>query len=128
LLIVAGLLESIDGIVAGVVIGEDLGEEEAQGDPGGVDPLAPEVAAATAGDLDKRPREEVEEGESVSVVELFPQGMESAGDRGEGRLRHGDLLGVGTRYVRLSTTTLPTEKVAPRPESPRIPTSGDFDG
>jgi hypothetical protein len=39
--VVAELLESVDGLVAGMVVGEDLREEEAQGDPGEVDPLPP---------------------------------------------------------------------------------------
>jgi hypothetical protein len=47
-LIVAVLLEPVDGVITGVVVGEDLGEEETEGDPGVVDPLAPGVVAVTA--------------------------------------------------------------------------------
>jgi hypothetical protein len=35
-----------------VVAGKNLGEEQAQGDPRVVDPVAPEMVAATAGGLD----------------------------------------------------------------------------
>jgi hypothetical protein len=61
-LIVAGLLEPLDGVIAGVIIGEHLREEQAQGDPGRVDPLSPPMMQATAGRLDAGAREEVEEG------------------------------------------------------------------
>jgi len=111
-LIVAELLESIDGIVAGVVVGEDLGEEDAQGDPGGVDSLPPEMAAVTARGLDEWPREEVEEGEPLLLTELLAQGIESVAGGGGGTRGHGDLLGLDTYGVRLSITMLPTQKVA----------------
>ena len=57
----AVLLEPLDGVITGVVIGEHLREEQAQGDPGGVDPVAPPMMAATAGRLDGGAREEFEE-------------------------------------------------------------------
>ena len=45
LLIVAELLEPIDGLIARLVRGEDLGEEDAQGDPRSVDSIAPAMVA-----------------------------------------------------------------------------------
>jgi hypothetical protein len=53
-LIVAVLLESVDGVITGVVVGEDLGEEKTEGDPRGVDPVAPEVVAVTTRGFDER--------------------------------------------------------------------------
>jgi hypothetical protein len=52
--IVPVLLEPVDGVITGVVVGEDLGEEETECDPGSVDPLAPEVVAMTARGVDER--------------------------------------------------------------------------
>ena len=64
-LVAAVFLEAVDGIVTGVVVGEDLGEEQVQGDPRGVDPLPPGVIPAAAARFDRRPREEFEEGETL---------------------------------------------------------------
>ena len=75
-LIVGELLEPIDGVVAGGVIGEDLGEEDAQGDPGGVDPLTPPMVDVTASGLDEGPRENPEEGEPLLLDELVSEVME----------------------------------------------------
>ena len=75
-MVVAELLEPIDGVVAGVVIGEDLGEEDAQGDPGGVDPLAPQMVDVTASGLDEGPRENPEEGEPLLLYELVSEVIE----------------------------------------------------
>ena len=63
-LVVPELLEPIDGVIARVVIGEDLREEDVQGDPRGVDPLPPVMAEATTGGLNEGAREGVEERES----------------------------------------------------------------
>ena len=52
-LVVEELLEAIDGVIAGLVIGEDLGEEQAQGDPGGVEAFPPLMVAMAAGGLDE---------------------------------------------------------------------------
>jgi hypothetical protein len=76
--VVAELLESVDGVVAGVVIGEDLREEDAQGDPRGVDPLPPRMVDVTAGRLDKGPRQDPQEGESLVPDELVSEGIELA--------------------------------------------------
>jgi hypothetical protein len=54
----AELLEAVDGVVAGVVIGEGLGEEDAQGDPRGVDPLTPGIVGKTARGRDEGPGKE----------------------------------------------------------------------
>jgi len=92
-LIVAELLEPIDGVIAGVIVGEDLGEEDAQGDPRGVDPLPPEMVASPTSLLDKRPREDLEEGEPLLLPESVSQGIELVASGRRGRLSHGDLLG-----------------------------------
>ena len=110
-LIVAVLLEAVDGVITGVVVGEDLGEEETEGDPGGVDPLAPGVVAVTARGFDERPREELEEGKSLILIELIPHGIEPAARGSVGRLDHGDLLGLVTGGC-VRTTKLPTKEVA----------------
>ena len=75
-LVVAELLEPIDGVIAGVVVGEDLGEEDAQGDPGGVDPLPPEMVGVAASRLDEGSREELEEGEPLLLCEVVSEGIE----------------------------------------------------
>jgi len=77
-LIVAELLEAIDGVVAGVVVGEDLREEDAEGDPGSVDPLTPGMIVFAAGGLDESPGQVFEEGESLLVAELVSEGIEWA--------------------------------------------------
>jgi hypothetical protein len=73
------LLEPIDGLITGVIIGEDLGEEEGQCDRRGVDPLAPEMMALSAGRLDQILREELEEGESLSLLEPIAKGTNLVG-------------------------------------------------
>jgi hypothetical protein len=50
--IVSVLLELLEGFIAGVIAGEDLGEEQAQSNPRCIDPVSPEMVAATAGRLD----------------------------------------------------------------------------
>ena len=93
-LVVSKLLESVDGVIAGLVVGEDLGEEDAQCDPRGVDPLPPRMVGVAASRLDVRLRQELEEGEPLLLCELISVGTELvAGSRGS-RLSHGDLLGV----------------------------------
>jgi hypothetical protein len=62
-LIIAVLLEPVDGVVAGVVSGEDLREEEAQRDPWCIDTFTPLMIAMTANGLHERPREDREERE-----------------------------------------------------------------
>jgi hypothetical protein len=64
-LVVSALLEPIDGIIAGVVVGENLGEEDAQCDPRGVDSLPPRMVGVAASRLDERLRQELEEGEPL---------------------------------------------------------------
>ena len=91
-MIEAVLLESIDGIIAGMVVGEDLGEEDRQRDRRGVDALAPEMMAVAASRFDELPRKEFEEGESLLLLELIAQGIELAAGGVVGRLGHGDLL------------------------------------
>jgi len=39
----AGRWQPVDDVVAGRTVGEDLEEEDAQGDPGNVDPLPPPI-------------------------------------------------------------------------------------
>src|SRR5262249_51715372 len=85
-----------DGLVAGMVVGEDLREEEAQGDPGEVDPLAPLMAEGAAGRRDCGPREDRQEGESRLPCELIAGGDEWVVRGRCRRLSHGDLLGVVT--------------------------------
>src|SRR4051794_41559713 len=75
-LVVAGLLEAIDGLVAGVVVGEDPGEEHPEGDPGGVGAVAPGVVELTAHVLDEGAGEEVEEGGSLLLLELASDGID----------------------------------------------------
>jgi hypothetical protein len=58
---VAEFLEPFDGLIAGMIVGDDLREEQAQGDPGAIDPVSPLMAAETAGRLDGGAREEFEE-------------------------------------------------------------------
>ncbi len=53
--VVSELLESIDGVVAGVVVGEDLREEDPEGDPRCVDPPTPGVVSLAAEGLDAGP-------------------------------------------------------------------------
>lgn len=77
-MIVAEFLEAIDGVVAGVVVGEDLREEDAEGDPGSVDPLTPGMIVFAAGGLDESPGQVFEEGESLLVAELVSEGIEWA--------------------------------------------------
>ncbi len=69
-LIGAELLEAFDGVVAGVVIGEDLGQEQAERDPGGVEAVPPGMMTAAAGLLDGVAREELEERQPLLVSEL----------------------------------------------------------
>jgi hypothetical protein len=66
-LIVAELLKPVDGVIAGVVVGEDLGEKDAQGDPRRVDPFPPPMAKVTASRLNESPGEDPEEGEPFGV-------------------------------------------------------------
>jgi hypothetical protein len=75
-LIVAEFLESLDGFIAGVIVGDHLREEEAQGDPGTIDPVSPLMTAETAGRLDGGAREEVEKREAVSSAEPVSNGMD----------------------------------------------------
>ena len=107
----AELLESVDGLLAGMAVGEDLREEEAQGDPGEVDPLAPLMAEGSAGGLDRGPREDREEGEALLPRELIAGGDELVARGRCGRLGHGDLLGVVTGGC-VQTASLPTKEVA----------------
>jgi len=93
-LVVAELLEPVDGVIAGVVVGEDLGQEDAQGDPGGIDPLPPEMVGVAASRLDEGPREETEEGEPLLLGDVISVAMEWVVDRRGGRMSHGDLLGA----------------------------------
>jgi hypothetical protein len=69
-LVIAELLEPVDGVVAGMIVGEDLGEEDAQGDPRGIESLPPEMTALSTRLLDERPREDREEGEARLLREL----------------------------------------------------------
>jgi hypothetical protein len=75
-LVVSKLLESVDGVIAGVVVGENLGEEDAQCDPRGVDPLPPRMVGVAASRLDVRLRQEIEEGEPLLLCELISVGTE----------------------------------------------------
>src|SRR6516165_3365781 len=95
-LVVADLLESIDGLITGVVLGEDLREEEAQGDPGRIDPLAPPVVEGAASRRDEGPREDREEGETLPPGEPIAHADEWVARGRCGRLSHGDLLGAAT--------------------------------
>jgi hypothetical protein len=110
-LVVAGLLKSIDGLVTGVVLGEDLREEEAQGDPGRIDPLAPPMAYGAASRRDDGAREQCKEGEALPPGELIAGGDELVGRGRCGRLNHGDLLGVATGG-HVHTASLPAQEVA----------------
>jgi len=75
-LVEAAFLQSIDGLIAGRFGGEDLREEQAQGNPRLVDPIPPPMVEVTASGLDDGDGEEVEEGESVLLVELIAEGKE----------------------------------------------------
>jgi hypothetical protein len=74
--VVADLLEADDGLVAGMVVGEDLREEAAPSDPGEVDPLAPLMAEGAAGRRDGGAREDGQEGEPLLACELIAGGEE----------------------------------------------------
>jgi hypothetical protein len=63
------LLESIDGVIAGLVFGEDLGEKDAQSDPGSVDPFSPAMALPATCGLDVGFGEMIEEGQSLPAFE-----------------------------------------------------------
>jgi hypothetical protein len=75
-LVVSKLLETIDGFITGVVVGENLGEEDAQCNPRGVDPLPPRMVGVAASRLDVRLRQELEEGEPLLLCELISVGTE----------------------------------------------------
>jgi hypothetical protein len=92
-LIVTELLEALDGVVTGVVIGEDLGQEERQGNPGCGDAISPDRVAESARPLDEGPREEPEEGQPLLVAQLVAQGIKLLAWGYESSLSHGDLLG-----------------------------------
>ena len=110
LLVIAILLESVDGIVAGLVVGEDLREEDAEGGPRREDPIAPRVAAFTTRGLDEFRRQRIEEGKSLLPPELLLLGLELVANRRLGRLDHGDLLAMvaGDRF---QPDRLPTREV-----------------
>src|SRR5512147_3278151 len=92
-LIVAELLEPLDGVVTGVVIGKDLGQEDPQRNPRGVDAFSPGMVAASARLLDESPREDREERQPRLLAELVSQGIELLGWGWGSSLSHGDLLG-----------------------------------
>src|SRR5262249_30001790 len=94
--VMAELLEAVDGLVAGMVVGEGLREEEAQGGPGESDALAPLMAEGAAGRRDCGPREDGQEGEPLLPCELIAGGDEWVVRGRLSRLSHGDLLGVVT--------------------------------
>src|SRR5262249_53313012 len=92
-LIEAELLEAIDGVITGMGIGEDLGQEDRQGYPRRVDTISPDMVAESARPLDKGPREELEERQPVLIAKLVVQGIESLAWECGSSLSHGDLLG-----------------------------------
>jgi hypothetical protein len=89
---VAEFLESLDGFIARVIVGDHLREEQAQGDPGTRDPVSPLMTAETAGRFDGGAREEVEKREAVSSAEPVSHGMDLVASRVSDRLCHGDVL------------------------------------
>ena len=95
--IVAELLEAIDGVVAGLVVGEDLREEQSEGDPGGVDAVAPADGCSARQASSTRGRERTSRkgspGCRLRRSRMAPTWWRASGC---GRLGHGDLLGVGT--------------------------------
>src|SRR5512135_3472172 len=92
-LIVAELLEPLDGVITGVVIGRDLGEKDSQGNPRGVDAFSPAMVAKSAHLLDECPREDLEEREPLLLGELVAQGIELKAWGCGSSLSHDDLLG-----------------------------------
>ena len=88
------LLKPIDCVIARVVVGEDLGEEEAQSAPRGLDLFPPTMMAATTSRLEKSTREDVEKRESILSCQTASNGMDLVTSRGAGILIHGDVLGV----------------------------------
>jgi hypothetical protein len=92
-LIIAELLEPLDGVVTGVVIGKDLGQKDPQGNPRGVDAFSPGMVAESARLLDESPREELEERQPLLRAELVAQGIELLAWGCGSSLSHGDLLG-----------------------------------
>jgi hypothetical protein len=97
-----------------MVVGEDPRENEAHGDPGGVDPLPPQMVAVAVRGLDDSPREDLEEGEPGLLPELVPKANDLVARGRGGRLGHGDLLGVVTGRP-VSIAKLPTEQAASLP-------------
>src|SRR5262249_17939351 len=97
------LLEPSDGIIAGVVLREDLGQEDPQSDRRGVEALAPEMMAAAARRFDALTREQLKKRESCVVLELIAYRIELAPDGAGGRLSHDDLLGRGNRWPQRTT-------------------------
>jgi hypothetical protein len=75
-LVVSELLEPRDGVVAGVVGGKNLGEEDAQSNPRRVDPPPPRMVGVAASRLDVRLRQELEEGEPLLPCEPISVGTE----------------------------------------------------
>jgi hypothetical protein len=92
-LIVTELLEPLDGVITGVVIGKDLGEKDPQRNPRGVDAFSPGMVAESARLLDESPREDREEREPFLLGELVTQGLELLAWGCGSSLSHGDLLG-----------------------------------
>lgn len=95
-LVIAELLKPIDGVIAGGVVGEDLGEEEAEGDPRRIDLLSPHMIAATASGFDKVLRENSQEGKPLGLLESVSLRLELVARGWKCRLNHGGLLGVVT--------------------------------
>jgi hypothetical protein len=92
-LIIAELLEPLDGVVTGVVIGKDLGQKDPQGNPRGVDAFSPGMVAESARLLDESPREDLEERQPLLRAELVAQGIKLLAWGCGSSLSHGDLLG-----------------------------------
>jgi hypothetical protein len=70
-LIGAELLEPLDGVITGVVVGQDLGEKDPQGNPRGIDAFSPAMVAVSARLLDECPREDLEEREPPCLASWF---------------------------------------------------------
>jgi hypothetical protein len=92
-LIVAKLLEPLDGVITGVVIGKDLGQKDTQSSQRCVDILSPWMVAVSARLLDESPREALEERQPLLLAELVSQGIELMAWGWGSSLSHGDLLG-----------------------------------
>jgi hypothetical protein len=75
-LIIAALLEAIDGLIAALFSKQDLREKDDQGDPRRVDAGSPLMTDIMAGGLDHGPGEKFEERQPMFLGELIAERLE----------------------------------------------------